>query len=153
MPAEYRARIEAGQPRLEQMAHDVYGITIRRGPFGINSRLALIADKYAEQQGKGAAFHHAVFKAYWEEAQSIDDVKVLAGIGERVGLDRGGLLAAIRDPSYIGQVDSDIALAHEYQMSSVPSLVFAEKYLVVGAQPLHVLEQVLAQVQAEQAAE
>jgi predicted DsbA family dithiol-disulfide isomerase len=38
-------------------------------------------------------------------------------------------------------------------MTGVPALVFDEKYLVVGAQPLDVLKQVVDQVQAEKSAE
>lgn len=149
MPEAYRARIEAGRPQLVATARQQYGLEINQGPFGIDSRPALIADKYAEEQGVGKAFHDAVFRAYWEQAQSIEDRQLLADIGAQVGLDREALLAAIDDPRYEAEVDEDIAIAHANQMSGVPAMVFAEKYLVVGAQPLATLQRILDQVAAE----
>jgi predicted DsbA family dithiol-disulfide isomerase len=37
-----------------------------------------------------------------------------------------------------------------YGLDGVPALVFADKYLVSGAQPYNVLKQVVEKVQAEQ---
>ena len=150
MPPEYRARIEAGRPRLVQMAREQYGLEINQGPFGIDSRPALIAAKYAEAQGVGEAFHAAVFRAYWQQAESIADLDVLARIGAEVGLEREGLLAALDDPRYAAEVDEDIAIAQAHGMTGVPALVFDLKYLVTGAQPLATLRQVVEKVQAEQ---
>src|SRR5689334_25418767 len=62
MPEAYRARIEAAQPQLVAMARQNYGVEIRSGQFGVDSRAALIGDKYAEVQGKGDAYHAATFK-------------------------------------------------------------------------------------------
>jgi predicted DsbA family dithiol-disulfide isomerase len=50
---------------MEAIARQHYGIEMKQGPFGIDSRPALIGDKYAEAQGKGDAYHDAVFRAYW----------------------------------------------------------------------------------------
>jgi hypothetical protein len=41
---------------LEKRAREQYGLDINAGPFGIDSRSALIAEKYAESQEKGEAF-------------------------------------------------------------------------------------------------
>ncbi len=81
-----RAQIEASRPLFQKRAHEQYGLDIDAGPFGIDSRPALIAEKYAESQGKGEAFHKAVMKAYWQQARSIDDKAVLTEIAEQVGL-------------------------------------------------------------------
>jgi predicted DsbA family dithiol-disulfide isomerase len=40
-------------------------------------------------------------------------------------------------------------LAREYRLDGVPALVFAERYLVVGAQPYDTLKQVVEKVQEE----
>ncbi len=149
MPPEYRARIEAGRPRLEAMARQQYGLELSRGPIGIDSRPALIGEKYAQAHGLGAAYHDAVAAAYWQRAMSIDDREVLAEIATSVGLDRNAFLAALGDPAYEREVDEDIAFAHINGMTGVPALVFAEKYLVMGAQPYPVLEQVLRQCEEE----
>ena len=59
MPPEYRRRIEASRPMFNKRAREQYGLEINSGPFGINSRPALVAEKYAESQGKGETFHKA----------------------------------------------------------------------------------------------
>ena len=64
-------------------------------------------------------------------------------------MDRDAFLAALSDPAYEHEVDQDIAFAHMNGMTGVPALVFAEKYLVMGAQPYAVLEQVLRQCEEE----
>jgi len=151
MPPEYRARIEAGQPRLLAMAREQYGLVLNRGPFGIDSRPALIGEQYAVTQGCGDAYHDAVADAYWLRAQSIDSHELLADIADWVGMERAAFLAALDAPEYDEAVDAEIAWARDHGISGVPALVFDEKYLVVGAQPYAVLEQVLRQCQDEAA--
>lgn len=146
---EYRARIEAGKPRFAAMARDQYGIVINQGPFGIDSRPALIGEQYAATQGVGDAYHDAVADAYWLRAQSIDNRELLADIAESVGLARAAFLSALDAPEHVEAVDAEIAWAQANGISGVPALVFDEKYLVVGAQPYPVLEQVLRQCEDE----
>lgn len=148
MPPEYRARIEAGRPQLEAMARQRYGLELNVGPFGINSRPALVGAKFAEAHGLGEAYHDAVFRAYWQEAQNIEAVEVLAGLATAVGLNRDEFLAALDDPHYQNAMLADVQQAFQYGLSGVPALVYNNKYLVSGAQPYELLVQV-----AEKAAE
>ena len=149
MPPEYRKRIEASRPAFNQRAREQYGLEINSGPFGINSRPALVADKYAESQGKGEVFHKAVMDAYWQQARSIEDTDVLKGIAEQVGLNTENFEAVLTEPAYDAEVSADIELAREYRLDGVPALVFAERYLVVGAQPYDTLKQVIEKIQEE----
>jgi predicted DsbA family dithiol-disulfide isomerase len=135
---------------LEKRAREQYGLAINAGPFGINSRLALVADKYAESQGRGEAFHKAVMDAYWQQARSIDDKDVLKEIAENVGLNTENFEANLADPAYDAEVCADIDLAREYRLDGVPALVFADKYLVMGAQPYDTLKQVVEKIQDEE---
>ena len=151
MPPEYRARIEAGRPRFAAMAREQYGLAINPGPLGIDSRPALIGEQYAMMQGCGDTYHDAVADAYWLQARSIDNREVLADIAESVGLQRAAFLMALDAPAYAEAANAEIAWAHANEISGVPALVFDEKYLVVGAQPYPLLEQVLRQCQAEAA--
>jgi predicted DsbA family dithiol-disulfide isomerase len=150
VPPEYRKRIEASRPMLEKRAREQYGLEINAGPFGIDSRPALVADKYAESQGKGEAFHKAVMEAYWQQARSIDDKHVLEEIAENVGLNTENFEATLADPAYDAEVSADIDLAREYRLDGVPALVFANKYLVMGAQPYDTLKQVVEKIQEEE---
>lgn len=131
------------------MAREQYGLTVNAGPFGIDSRPALIAEKYAESQGKGEAFHKAVMDAYWQHARSIDDMSVLKECAESVGLDTTHVIEALSDPAFDAEVEEDVELAHAYRLNGVPALIFADKYLVSGAQPYDVLKRVIERVQQE----
>ena len=140
----------AGRPRLYAVAREQYGLELNQGPWGINSRPALIGAKYAEAQGVGPAYHDAIMRAYWLEAQSIEDREVLAQIAIASGLDRNAFLAALTDPAMEQEVLNDVAWAHNNGISGVPALVFQEKYLVSGAQPYDVLTRVVDQIRAEE---
>lgn len=137
------------RPQFEAMAQEQYGVTINSGPFGIDSRLALVAAKIAEEQDVGEAFHDAVFRAYWEQGQSIEDKDVLLTLAKKVGLDAHNFAEALDDIKWDGLVQADIEQARQYGLNSVPALVFNNKYLVSGAQPYDVLKQVAERIQTE----
>lgn len=147
---QHLAQIEASRPRFEQMAREQYGLEVHSGPFGLDSRLALIAEKYAESQGKGADFHKAVMNAYWQEARDISDINVLKEIASNVGLNIKQFETALQDLQFDAEVSADVQLAHEYGLNGVPALIFADKYLVSGAQPYELLKQVVERVQEEE---
>lgn len=149
MPPALRQRIEAARPQLYATARTQYGLELNMGPLGADSRPALVGDKFAEAQGVGPAYHQAVFRAYWQQAADIGDRSVLAAVAEGAGLGRSAFLAALDDSAYHAAVDADIAQAQAYGLSGVPAMVFAGKYLVVGAQPYPVLRQAVEQVLAE----
>ncbi len=149
MPPEYLARIQAADPRLRSIAHEQYGLELNRGPMGISSRAALIGEKYAETQGKGPQYHDAVSRAYWQRANDISDVDVLAEIAQSIGLEREAFLVALQDELLSARVDADIDEAYSDGLTGVPALIFGQRYLVSGAQPYEVLRQVVEKVQSE----
>ena len=150
---EYREYIETvGRPRFHAVAQDQYGLTINSGPFGIDSRPALVGAKYAESQGVGDLYHQAVFRAYWLEARSLEDQAVLREIAESTRLDGDDFLTALDSEELDLAVSADIAQAQMLNITGVPALVFEKKYLVSGAQPYDVLTEVVEQIQTEQAA-
>lgn len=149
MSPEYRARIEAARPQLYARAREEYGLELNVGPFGINSRPALIGAKFAEAHGKGDAYNKAVFRAYWQDAKNIGDTAVLGDIAEAVGLERHTFLTALDDATYQQAMFDEVNQAHTYGLHSVPALVYNNKYLVSGAQPYEVLSQVAEQVADE----
>jgi predicted DsbA family dithiol-disulfide isomerase len=146
---EYRAKIEANRPRLYDIARKQYGLEMNPGPFGFDSRPALVGAKFAESQGRGQAYQDAVMRAYWQDARDIGDIDVLAQVAVSAGLDEDAFRAALEDPQYQQAVQTEIDQAHLYGINAVPALIFADKYLVSGAQPYPVLSQATEQVQAE----
>lgn len=131
------------------MARERYGLEINSGPFGINSRPALVGAKFAEAQGVGDVYHDAVFRAYWQEAKNIEDLDVLADVATAVGLDHDQFLAALDDPQYQQEMMADVEQAFQYGLSGVPALVYNNKYLVSGAQPYELLAEVAEKARGE----
>jgi predicted DsbA family dithiol-disulfide isomerase len=146
---EYKAKILAGRPRFDAMAQERFGISINPGPFGFDSRPALIGEKYAESQDLLHAFHDAVMTAYWQEAVDIGRIENLADIAESVGLDREDFLGALSAEIFEEAVNDDIQFAYHNQLGGVPALVFENRFLVSGAQPVEQLRQVVDQILAE----
>ena len=145
---EYKARIEASRPRFAQSMKDELGVDIVFGPFGIDSRPALVLGKYAEAQGAGDAFHIATLEAYWQRGEDISDRAVLGRLAAGAGLDPARIDAAIADPAMIDRVDADIAQAREYGLDGVPAVVLDNKYLVMGAQPYDTFANAVKRAQA-----
>jgi len=134
---------------FQKRAREQYGVEVNSGPFGINSRPALVLEKYAQSQGKGDEFHKAVMHAYWQEARSIDDPAVLKELAEQVGLNTENFDDILANPTFDAQVTADIEQAYEYGLNAVPALIFADRYLIMGAQPYEVLKQAVEKVQEE----
>lgn len=148
VPPEYKARIEAARPRFAQSMRDELGVDIVSGPFGIDSRPALVLGKYAEAQGVGDAFHIATLEAYWQRGEDISDRDVLGRLAAGAGLDAAAIDSAIADPAMIDLVDADIAQAREYGLDGVPAVVLDNKYLVMGAQPYDTFVSAVKRAQA-----
>ena len=73
------------QQRLKRVA-DSLGLPLAGRTKTYNSRLAQELGKWAESEGAGDRFHHAVFRAYFAEKQNIARVDELVGLAASVGL-------------------------------------------------------------------
>jgi predicted DsbA family dithiol-disulfide isomerase len=150
MPEDFRQYIDnTAQPQFDRTAKQRYGVEVKRGPLGINSRPALVGAKYANEHGKSEAYHDTLYRAYWQSAQNIEDRAVLREIAEKLGLNADGFAAALDDERYLAQVLADERQAGEYGLSGVPAMVFENKYLVSGAQPYGALVKVVEQLKSE----
>ncbi len=113
-------------------------------PFGdrtrtFNSRKAQELGKWAEAQGKGDAFHNAVFRAYFEKGDNIARIDVLRSIATASGLNAQESEKVLRQERYRARVDQDWQRARQLGISAVPSFHIQGRVLV-GAQPYEVLE-------------
>jgi len=99
-----------------------------------NTRSAQELGLWAEEQGKGDAFHRAAFKAYMVEEQNLASREVLLNLAESVGLSTAEADAVLKNRTYQEHVDSEWNLARKYKIHAVPTLVFEGRKLV-GAQP------------------
>ena len=145
LAAQHRERIAAGWPRVQEMARERFGLELKRmdDPQPHPTRLAHIGAKYAMALGKGEAYHHALFRAHWQELRDISAVETLVDIAGDIGLDGTAFRAALQSPDYRAEVEADEYWAWQHDLRGVPAFIFAERYLVSGAQPVELLQQVV----------
>ena len=131
--------MKSAMSRLKQAAEEC-GLPLGERRMTYNSRLAQELAKWAESNGKGDAFHHAVFRAYFAEGQNIGKLDVLAGLAESIGLPTEEATAVLRSRPFRERVDSDWSRSREIGITAVPTFAI-NRQMVVGAQPYKVLEQ------------
>ena len=142
--AAHRKRIAEGWPRVQEIARNRFGLDLRRSeePSSRPTRLAHVGAKYAQAQGHGEAYHKAVFRAHWQELRDISSADTLAEIARDAGLDEAAFRAALADPEYIAAVETDEYWAWQQGLQGVPAFIFCNRYLVSGAQPPELLQEV-----------
>jgi len=121
---------------------DAEGLPYGRRTHTYNSRLAQELGKWADTQPGGNALHDALYRAYFVEARNIGDPEILVEIARAVGLPADEARLVLAERRFKAAVDADWAKSHAYGVTGVPTFV-AGGYGVVGAQPYHVLEQLL----------
>jgi predicted DsbA family dithiol-disulfide isomerase len=128
---------------LKQVARDL------SLPFGdremtYNSRLAQELGKWAEQMGKGDAYHAAVFRAYFADGRNIADVNILADVTTSVGLDAEEAHNMLAARTFKEAVDTDWTRAYESRVTAVPTFLMNGQTLV-GAQTFNALANFMLQ--------
>ncbi|GAC1481970.1 MAG: hypothetical protein PVSMB9_07490 [Candidatus Dormibacteria bacterium] len=142
MPAAYRAQVEAGLTRLSAQV----GLEMKHHERLINSRPALQAAEFARAAGLYAPMHRSLFEAYWLEGRDVSDMAVLREVGTEIGLDVEAMEAAVSADTYGEYLDARRAEAMELMISGIPAHVFADRFLVMGAQPYEVFQQVMGRL-------
>jgi len=146
VPDWYKEKIKQMRPQFTAIAKENYGVDIKQGVWGINSRPALIGMKYAEHQGKGDAYHKHVFDAYFQDSLNIEDIQVLRTIATDIGLDADEFEEALSDLDLDTEVTADVQAASDYGISGVPAMLFMGKYIISGAQPYDELVRIVEQI-------
>jgi predicted DsbA family dithiol-disulfide isomerase len=118
--------------RLEQTAGEL-GLPFGRRTMTYNSRRAQELGKWAEEQGRGEAFHRAVFHAYFAEGLNIARFDVLRRLAGRVGLDEDSAIEVLDTRQYKKSVDQDWQRARRLGVNAVPTFQMHGRMLV-GAQ-------------------
>ena len=143
-----RARSEGMRSHLQSVADSV-GLTMKTRNVIINTRRALGAAEFAREHGKFEEMHHALFKAHWEGTAKLEDVDDLVRIGESIGLDGAELRAAVGEDRYAPVIDENRRIAGSVGIDAIPAHIFNRRYLVLGAQPREVFDQVLRQLEVD----
>ncbi len=124
------------------------GIEMKRPALVPNTRKAHEATEFAKEHGRLWEIHRALFHAYFEEERNIGDINVLCEIAAGIGLNAGELRLALADGRYAAEVEEQLAWARAAGVTGVPTVIFAEKFAVVGAQDYAVFRDVAGRVAA-----
>lgn len=125
--------------RLRQVAREL-DLPFGERTMTFNSRLAQELGKWAEDQGCGDAFHHAVFLAYFQRGENIARQPVLLQLCETAGLDPTAAQAVMDQRSYREAVDRDWHRSRRLGVTAVPTFDINGQRLV-GAQSYAALEE------------
>jgi predicted DsbA family dithiol-disulfide isomerase len=130
-------------------ARQHFGLEMGDAPFGVNSRPALEGMFFARARGLEDPYSRACFEAHWQKGLRLDDMDTLTEIAASVGLDGQAFREAVTTGQHRVDAEMDLMLAREYGINGVPAFIFGDRYLVSGAQPAQVLEQVVDRCVAE----
>jgi len=138
--------IKASQARMKALM-EAEGLPYGERTHTYNSRLAQELGTWADTQPGGAAFHDALYKAYFVEARNIGDPAVLVEIADSVGLSAEAAQDVLQERRFQAAVDADWAKSRDYGVTGVPTFV-AGGYGVVGAQPYEMLKRLVTEAGA-----
>ena len=98
---------------------------------------------WAGIEGRQTAMVARLFKAHWREGADIGDAATLARLAGEVGMEAAAvarLLATDADADDIRARDMD---ARQKGVNAVPTFLIAQQYVVSGAQPVELWQQVI----------
>jgi len=107
-----------------------------------NSRLAQELGKWAEEEGRGDAFHMAMFKAYFVDGINLAKIDLLVEIAETIDLDGAAAREVLEKRTYKSAVDGDWKMAYNLGITAVPTFLVNGNRLV-GAQTYEALERLV----------
>jgi|SRR5215469_12276589 len=108
--------------------------------------------RWAGTTGVQDAVVEALFSGYFEQGRDIGDPSILEWIAAQCGMDSdlvGSLLAQDAD---IDLVEREDDLAHRMGINGVPTVIFANKYLVSGAQEPETIVRIIDKLNDEASA-
>lgn len=94
----------------------------------------------------------ALLSAYHGEGRSPESHEVLLDVVRAVGLDAERAQAVLSSDAFAAEVRAAEAMYQQAGISSVPAIIFNDRHLISGGQPVEVFEQALRQLSAQQEA-
>jgi predicted DsbA family dithiol-disulfide isomerase len=112
------------------------GIVMKRAELTPYTRLAQAATEYARGHGLADAFHHAAYRALWEDGANLGDMAVLERLATQVGLDWGDLGPRLESREFDAVLEQQHDEAMRVGVEGVPAFVVDERFWFTGAQPM-----------------
>jgi predicted DsbA family dithiol-disulfide isomerase len=104
---------------------------------------------WAGLEGRQLPLKHALFEAYFTRGENPSDHEVLVAAAERAGLDPDAAREVLASGRFADHVRSLERQWWEAGISSVPTVIINEKYLISGGQPAAAFERALRTIAAE----
>ncbi|WP_210489544.1 DsbA family oxidoreductase [Rufibacter aurantiacus] len=107
------------------------------------THLAFEGFQFAKEQGKGNAYTHRMFTAFFQESQDIGDIEVLTKLAAEIGLNPDAFREAVVSRRY--KEAHQAALTHAYEeqkVTAVPTMIIGE-HAIRGMLRAHDLVKVL----------
>jgi predicted DsbA family dithiol-disulfide isomerase len=127
------------EARVRALAEEA-GLSMRMPAKLSNSHLALLGAEYARDLGALEEYHEAIFRAYFQESKDIGDIETLVDIWNGINDDSVAFREALASDKYESVLEASAAAARSLGITGVPTFVFADGAIVVGAQPYSVLK-------------
>jgi predicted DsbA family dithiol-disulfide isomerase len=126
---------------------------MRRPDLIPNTRLAHEATEFAVEHGKTWEVHRALFRAYFEEERNLGDIAVVCEACESIGLDPAAVRAALEAGTYTAEVERQREWCRSIGVTGVPTVVFEERFALVGAQDYEAVRDIARRVLTRPVAE
>jgi predicted DsbA family dithiol-disulfide isomerase len=155
--ADLRGRLGSSE-RVRAYTQNIIGLASESGlemrmPVVVaNSHRALEAAEFAREHGGFAAYHRALFHAYFEDARDVGDIDVLCEVARECSVDDQGLRQSLTDERYRGVIDEITNTARSDEILSTPTFVFEGGFRLTGAQDYLVFKSVTTRLLARRAA-
>jgi predicted DsbA family dithiol-disulfide isomerase len=103
---------------------------------------------WAGLEGRQQALKEALFTAYFSEGKNPSDREVLANIAADVGLDRARSQEILASGEFAEEVRERERFYLEQGIHAVPAVIFNERHLIQGGQPVDVFVRAIRQIAA-----
>jgi predicted DsbA family dithiol-disulfide isomerase len=113
-----------------------------------NTLYILEASEHAQQEGKFLEFHHAAYRAYWEDGQDLGDLEIIEDLARRVSLDSAQLRERLESGYYTSNVMGQYQQALQYGIRGIPTFVVGN-LLFTGAHPYGIFQSAMGRVLKE----
>jgi predicted DsbA family dithiol-disulfide isomerase len=125
------------------------GLVMRPPLVTPNTMYALEATEYAQQHGKFMEFHHAAYKAYWDDRKDLGQLDVLAEVAKSVSLDADEMLECLTAHEFSNKVMGQYQEALQHGIRGIPTFVVGN-LMFTGAHPYDIFQSAMNQFLASQ---
>jgi len=99
-----------------------------------------------EGQERQLALKHALLRAYFTEGEDVSSVDTLANLAVEAGLDGARARQILATDEFAEAVRQQESFYSSQGITAVPSVIFNDRHLIQGGQPVELFEQALRQL-------